>query len=759
MFMEFSEDCQKVLLQAKKEMKLLKHPYVGSEHFLLAILKNKKSNITAIFSKYGVDYNSFKNKLIELIGYGVEENDWFLFTPLFKRVIESSIIDSKDRNTRLVTLDNLFLSLIEEGEGVAIRLLMSLGVNMDKLYNEFISISRQNSKKRNKKSCLEEFGIDLVEKAKKKEFDPVLGRELEIQQMIETLLRRKKNNPLLIGKAGVGKTAIVEELARRISLGEVPEALLNKRIFSVSMASLVSGTKYRGEFEDRLNKIISEIEKNKDCILFIDEIHTLVGAGGAEGAIDAANIFKPVLSRGGFYLIGATTEYEYRKYIEEDKALERRFQTIYVDEPSREKVLDILENVKCIYEDYYNLEISKNVLESIVDLTDQYIFSNQQPDKSIEILDSACCYTSLMKTSTERSIYNYKEQLNNTIVNKNNSIMENDFEKASAFLQEEKVLENKINRLLLRNKNSSKKKILTVENVVKSVEEKSSIPIYHYKKSKICLKEKLKKHIFGQDKIIDEISFETYRKLYGLRCNKRPLSFLFVGSTGVGKTYMAELYNKILYNNDNLIRVDMSEFRESHSISKILGSPAGYVGYSDGNNILSKVKSHPNAVLLLDEIEKADKSVINLFLQVLDNGVLKDAKGDEIRFDHVTIIMTSNIGFHKSSIGFHNDNSDTILTELKESLGVEFVNRINKICIFSKIDKKSLSNIIDKQFKKYEKFYEDLNMKIKMTKKIKDRIIEKCNYEDFGARRVEMILEDELDNLVISDLEKRVSIM
>lgn len=756
MFMEFSEECQKVLLQAKREMKDLKHPYVGSEHFLLAILKKREHAITMKLSKLGVDYDIFRNKLIDLVGCGIEDNDWFLFTPLFKRIIENAMLDAKDKNNKMVTLDNLFLSLIEEGEGVAVRILMSLGVNIDRFYSDYILFSKQNRKRKNKKNTLDEFGTDLVEKAKKGGFDPVIGRDNEIDQVIETLLRRKKNNPLLIGKAGVGKTAIVEELARRISEGKVPEVLKNKKIVSVSMASLVSGTKYRGEFEERLNKILSELEKNNEYILFIDEMHTLVGAGGAEGAIDAANIFKPVLSRGGFSLIGATTEAEYRKYIEEDKALERRFQVIRVDEPDNNSVLTILKKVKDIYEGYYNLEIGDDVLKDITKLTDEYIFTNQQPDKSIEVLDSACCHASLMKDSLQNKIIKYKEELHLVITNKNQSILENNFEDASLYLRREKELNSRINTLTLKNNSNGKRRRLTIDSVVRVVEAKSKIPIYKYGKHDIDLEKELKKKIVGQDKIISDLCLETYRKLYGFKYNKRPLSFLFVGSSGVGKTCMAEAYNQILYGEENLIRLDMSEFKESHSVSKILGTSAGYVGYNDGNNVLNKIKSNPNAVLLLDEIEKADTAVINLFLQILDNGKIKDAKGDEIVFSHVTIIMTSNIGCKKKSIGFHNDANSKILNEVRNILGVEFVNRINKVLLFNSITCDDVDEIIRLKFREKKRFYKDYDVKLNLTRDLKNKVKEKCKYEEYGARRIDRIIDEELDNYVIKHIRKMI---
>ena len=537
MFMEFSEECQKLLLQAKREMKKLKHPYVGSEHFLLAILDNKEMDITKKFLKLGIDYDSFRNKLIALVGCGIEDNEWFLFTPLFKRIIENAMLEAKDKNNKMVTVDQLFLSLIEEGEGVAIRILMSMGVNIDRFYSDYISFSKNSRKRKNRKSMLEEFGVDFVEKAKKGEFDPVIGRDKEIDQVVETLLRRKKNNPLLIGKAGVGKTAIVEELAQRIASGKVPEALQNKKIISVSMASLVSGTKYRGEFEERLNKILLELDKNNEYILFIDEIHTLVGAGGAEGAIDAANIFKPVLSRGGISLIGATTEAEYRKYIEDDKALERRFQVIKVMEPDKKSVLGILNRIKEIYEAYYNLEIDEEILEEIIKLTDEYIFTNQQPDKSIEILDSACCHCSLAKDSIQIKISKYREELRTIIMDKNNSILKNDFESASKYLLLEKKMNSMLNRLMLKSGHTDKRKKLTIEHVVQVIEAKSKIPIYKYRNVNVDLEKSLKKKIIGQDKVIDGLCFETYRKLYGLKYNNCPLSFLFVGMSGVEKMY------------------------------------------------------------------------------------------------------------------------------------------------------------------------------------------------------------------------------
>ena len=757
MFMEFSDECQRIFLQAKKEMLLLKHPYVGSEHFLLAILKNKNHSITKEFAKSNIDYKIFRGKLLEVIGYGTEENDWFLFTPLFKRIIESTILEAKDNNNKSVTVNNLFLALLEEGEGIAVRILMSLGVDIDVFYGEYLSFCKQSYKKKQKKSIFNEFGEDLVSKALNNEFDPVLGREDDIEIIIETLLRRKKNNPLLIGKAGVGKTAIVEELARRIACGDVPFLLKNKHIISISMSSLVSGTKYRGEFEERINKLITELKKNREYIVFIDEIHTLVGAGGAEGAIDASNIFKPALSRGDISIIGATTEAEYRKYIESAKALERRFQNIVVEEPDVDKTFDILKSIKSIYEIYYNIEIKNDVLKKLVELSEQYIFSNQQPDKSIEVLDSACCRVSLIKTNSEKKIVRYKNDLKDIVRNKNDSILNNDFEKASNYLRLEKQLEDKINRAIIRN-NCHKRRVLTLADVIKAVEEKSGIKIYKMNNKKINLKEKLNRCVFGQEKTIDILERETFRKLQGFKYNKKPLSFLFVGPTGVGKTYLAECYNKFLNGNKELIRIDMSEYRDCQSISKLLGSSAGYVGYNDGNNVFNQIKLHPDCVLLLDEIEKADKAVINLFLQILDNGRIKDAKGDSIRFDHVIIIMTSNLGFGKNTIGFNKNINDKLFLELKSTLGTEFINRVNNICVFSRLSEDVIDKIIDMKLKEYRKFYNDLNIKLRLSKEIKSKIKKDSLFEEFGARKIEQILDSEIDVLMNDNIKRYISV-
>lgn len=746
MYMEFSDDCQKALIEAKKEMVSLKHSYVGSEHLVLAVLKDLNSDISLALLKYGITYSKFKSRLIELVGEGEKENNWFLYTPLLKRVMENAILEAKDRNYKKITLDTLFLSLLEEGEGIAIRTLSSLGLSIDRFYSEY-SAHVRNMYRRKKNTFLEEFGVDLVEKAKKKELDPTIGREDEIEQIIETLLRRKKNNPLLIGHAGVGKTAIVEELARRIAEGTVPSPLKNRRIFSISMASLVSGTKYRGEFEERINKLIKEVESNPSYILFIDEIHTLVGAGGAEGAIDASNIFKPVLSRGNFCLIGATTEKEYDEYLAKDKALNRRFQIISVKETSLEKTISILKRIVPIYEDFYNIEIPTSLLETLVSLSNQYINQNKQPDKAIELLDSACSHASLSKSKRERKISVLDDSLKKYILLKKDYILKNDFVKAREYLEKENEVREKKSILNL-SKNHSKSKRLSINDIIFVLEKKTGIYIYPYHRKNKFLLSSLSKYIIGQDRVLKEISLETERRLYSTFSSHRPLSFLFVGPSGVGKTYTAEIYHKVLYSSLPFIRLDMSEYRESHSISKIIGSPAGYIGYGDSNYVLNIIEKNPHTVLLLDEIEKAHPNVLNLFLQVLDNGIMKNSRGEEIDFSNVTIIMTSNLGFSKNSVGFYQNKNNFIMDKLKEFLSIEFLNRIGKICVFDNLDKETASKIVSLLWNRERKKYKEYN--VRLTSKTKNRIIEDAKIDVFGVRQIVSLVEKEFNKYVFN---------
>ena len=752
MFSKFNEDAQKVLMDAKKEMQKLKHPYVGSEHLLLAILNHREFSITKKLEGYGIYYKKFRDELITIVGIGKEANNWFLYTPLLKRVLESAMLDTKEEKEKEVTVEQLFLSLLEEGEGVAIRLLVGIGVDIDKLYNEF-STKIMYKKTSKKKLSIEEYAVDFNKKVQKGEIDPVIGRDDEVARVIEILSRRVKNNPLLIGDAGVGKTAIVEELATRIENGEVPKSLIHKRILSVSMASLIAGTKYRGEFEERINKILTEVENNGEIILFIDEIHTLVGAGGAEGAIDASNILKPALARGKIKVIGATTTSEYKEFMERDKALDRRFQKLIVEEPEREKIKDILCNLKPIYESFHGTVISNEILDFIIDLTDKYIYNRKQPDKSIDILDEVCAKASLSLGKNEKKLQEITKQLKIVRNLKNQSIINQNFEQASVYKKEEYSLEDKKNKLELQFMKSHKPKEITKEMVREIIYLKTKIPIYevglNMNKELDKLQKGLKQKIMGQDEIIDQLIAFT-RKYKSNYLPQRPYSFLFVGSTGVGKTCLIKEYAKTQVSKNAFIRIDMSEYREEHSISKLIGSPPGYVGYNDQNAVFDRVREYPNSIILLDEIEKAHPSVMKLFLQILDEGIIKDNKGNEIIFKNTLIFMTSNLGSNQSSIGFCNSKKALHNTHLEEYLGVELVNRIDHIWYFKNMSKDVITSIIQSRLENIKKTLK--NIKIKFSTEIVEEIRNMCNYTKFGARKIEKIISEEVDSVIIDQL-------
>ncbi|MCM1370566.1 MAG: ATP-dependent Clp protease ATP-binding subunit [Clostridium sp.] len=748
MFGNFNEEARKVLKDAKKEMYELKHPYVGSEHLFLSILKNSKS-ISAKLKEYKLDYENFKNEIIDIVGVGKEESNWFLYTPLLKRIIQNAILDSKDNNNGEVTVEHLISSLLEEGEGIAIRIMLGMNVDLDSLYNTF-SYKLTNKKKKNKKLLIEELGVDLTKRAYSNEIDPVIGRDKEIKRILEILCRRTKNNPLLIGEAGVGKTAIVEELSRLISIGDVPRCLRNKRIISLDMATTVAGTKYRGEFEERLKKILNEIEDNDDIILFIDEIHTLVGAGGAEGAIDASNIFKPALARNKIKCIGATTINEYKKYIEPEKALDRRFQIVKVSAPDNNTVKDILMKLKTIYEKYHYVKISEEIIDLIMTLTKKYIYDRNEPDKSIDILDEVCSKASLKETKQLKRYNELNRELNEILKEKNDAILNDEFNKASSYKTRENELVNEINNLEL-NFYGNNVKIVTKEDVAYTINSKTGIPIYELLSENKKIIDKINKdisgHIVGQDKAINEVMNIIKKIKLGFKDEGKCYCVMFTGPSGVGKTYLSKLFSKSLVG-ENVIKLDMSEYSEPHSVSKILGAPSGYVGYMDNNTVLDEIRNKPYSVLILDEIEKAHPSIINLLFQILDDGKIKDSKGNIVRFDYVTIVMTSNIGFHDINVGFTNNDKSKVITKLKENFSVPFINRIDNIVVFNNLSKDDLLTLIDKKVSNLKNKYKD-RIKLSIGKNVVNEILDMTNYTEFGARKVDKIIKDELENIII----------
>lgn len=747
MFGKFSEEAQRVLVDAQKEMSELKHPYIGSEHLLLAILKNNQDLVNK-FKKYKITYKSFKEELINLVGIGDNTPDLLLYSTTLKTILENVIIESRETGDE-ISVNELLLSLLNEGEGKAIRILLSLGVDINKLYSD-ISEKRKIKQKKSKKLIVEELGVDLTKRAKNNELDPVIGRDIELNRVIEILSRRTKNNPLLIGEAGVGKTAIAEELARRIVSGNVPMSLKNKRIISVDMACTVAGTKYRGEFEERIKKMVKELEDNDDVIIFIDEIHTLVGAGGAEGAIDASNILKPALARGKLKLIGATTISEYKKFIEKDNALDRRFQKVFVEEPDKSNLKNILMNLKSIYEAYHSVKIEEKLIDKIIELSDRYIYDRCEPDKSIDILDEVCTKVSLKEAKEEKEIIKLSDCLTKIQKEKNKCIINQNYDKAYSLKEDEEELQSKINKLKLDYMRKEKVKKVKLKDIVEVVSSKTKIPINEISKDYITsineIEKTLKENIIGQDEAINKLIDISKKIKLGIKDKNRSYSVLFCGSTGTGKTYLSKLFAENLVSKNNVIKLDMSEYSESISINKIIGSPAGYVGYDDNKNILEEIRNKPYSVLILDEIEKAHKSVLNFFLNILDEGNCKDSSGKTVRFDNVLIIMTSNAYVSKSLMGF---NKNTTNNSLEDFFSKEFINRIDEIVPFNKFTEEDINKIIIKEANKCYKKYNSENI---ISLDMINRIIKESNYEEYGVRKLCKAVRKEIENQIVCNI-------
>lgn len=748
MISNFNEEAQIILNKAKEEMQELRHPYIGTEHLVLSILHNN-NEITKKLSKYNLTYNTFKDQIIKIIGTGTKKSEFLLYTPLFKKVIENAIIDSKENNNGEVTINHLFTSLLDVGEGIAIRILIGMNIDIDEIYDEFTAKIYTKNKNKEEQLLINKIGIDLTEKAKKNEIDPVIGREEEINMLQEILCRRNKNNPLLIGAPGVGKTAIVEQLATQIINNQVPNKLKNKKIISLDMASAVAGTKYRGEFEERMKKIIEEIEENANIILFIDEIHTLIGAGGAEGAIDASNILKPALARGKIKCIGATTTEEYKKHFEKDKALDRRFQIINIEEPTLEKTTEILKKLKPLYEEYHNVTINEQIINEIVNLTEKYIYNRYRPDKQIDILDEVCSKVSIKDNKN----YNEKnKKINEFTKMKEKYLKENNIKKAYEY----KIKESKLKKEI---KNNQIKKEVTINDIAIVINNKTSIPIYEIIKDnkKIIneIKNKLKDTITGQENAIKELINISKRIKLGYKENKC-ISLLFSGPTGVGKTKLALTYANLI-SKSKPIKLDMSEFSDTTSINKFLGSSAGYIGYDDNKYVLNTIKDNPTSVIILDEIDKAHPKIINLLYQILDEGIIKDAKNNTINLNNNIIIMTTNKGAEQKEIGFIKNNKN--IKELKNTFNIALLNRIDNIISFNTLSKENIIKIINNKLEELKYKYRDYNISI--SKNTINELIELSEYQTYGARKIEKIIKNNIENIIIDNIlnkEKNITI-
>ncbi len=737
MFTNFSAEAHELIIKAHEEMMKLKHSFIGTEHILLAFLSFSNS-ISKKLNQEKITYEKVRKEIIETIGYGETKTKLFIYTPLLKKIIEDSILEANVNNSK-VTIETIFNHLISEGDGIACRIMIELGF-------EFSKVETFNKIKKTKKLLLNEIGTDLNKKAKALELDPAIGRDFEIKRVIEILSRRTKNNPILVGKAGVGKTAIVEELARKIVFDEVPQNLKNKRIISLDMASTVAGTKYRGEFEERMKKIIKEVEENDDIILFIDEIHTIVGAGGAEGAIDASNILKPALARNKVRIIGATTLEEYKKFIEDDHALDRRFQQILVEPTNRDETVNILKKIKNIYSNYHNVIISDEMIEKLVDLTDKYIYDRNEPDASIDVLDEVLANVSIRENESSKKHKSLTKELlelkHLSLSKLKNGII------ASENIKEKKIM-SEINKLELENIQTIKE--VTLVDIANVISVKTKTPIYEIMSDNLKIlnniEKTLKDKIIGQDEALNSVINLSKRLKLGFKDDNKCYSLLFVGPTGVGKTYLALETGKLLSN--NVIKLDMSEYGEAHSISKIIGAPPGYVGYEDNHNILDEIRNYNSGVIILDEIEKAHPDILNLFLQILDQSFIKDSKGRIVHLNNYIIIMTSNAGYENNKVGFKSKNG---INDLKDYYSLSFLNRIDNIVRFDYLDEENVIKIINRKMHAMIKKYENRGIKFKYNVKVRTDILNNIEYNIFGARKIDKYIKDNIESKLIDEI-------
>ena len=727
---------------------------IDQEHFLYSLLNIEDSLIAGLIEKMGIDRNAFTRDVEALIQKkpkvsGSGAGQVYVSNALNKVLISAEDV-AKQMGDSYVSVEHLFIALLNEPNRDVKELFKRYNVTKDG-FLKALSTVRGNQKVTTDNpeatyDTLKKYGQDLVEKARDGKMDPVIGRDNEIRNVIRILSRKTKNNPVLIGEPGVGKTAVVEGLAQRIVRGDVPEGLKDKKLFALDMGALVAGAKYRGEFEERMKKVIKEIEDNDDIILFIDEIHTLVGAGGAEGAIDASNILKPALARGKIRCIGATTTEEYKKFIEKDSALERRFQKIFVNEPSIVETKNILMKIKNIYERYHNVIIDNDMIDYIINLSEKYIFDRNRPDKEIDILDEVASRVGLRGCTSDNEIRDIKRKICKLNKDKNSFIIDNNIDKAYSLRKKETELMSRLNDIELLSRNNKNKILL--DDIASVISNRTGVPIYEIISNSgniDDMKNSLKDIIVGEDKAIDNLMDITKR----IRCgyNDRCYSLLFVGSSGVGKSRLAKEYANILVGADNLIRMDMSEYSDSTAVNKILGSSPGYIGYDDNKNILEEIRNKPNSVLLLDEIDKAHPNVINLFYQILEEGKIKNSKGREVRFNNVVVIMTSNIGFEKNGIGFNKKTDSSVISSLKGYFNTAFINRIDNIIVFDRLEETSIKCIIRKKFEYIRDKYKDINIDI--NDNVIDEIVNKCEFYEFGARRIDKIISKDIENFII----------
>lgn len=776
--MNYTTQAQEVLKLAAESAKLMQHPYIGTEHLLIGLSKIYSGVAGQVLDMNGVKEEDMLKIMNELVTppEDMEISGKPMESPRLQFILEEAAGEAQHLKAKEVGTEHLLLAVLNDADCVASRILQTLNVNMQKLYqdimlavgadmNEYMSDLQGEGRK---KGVLEQFGTDLTEQAAEGKLDPVIGREQEIGRLMQILSRRTKNNPCLVGEPGVGKTAVIEGLAQRISGGLVPEGMKEKKIFTMDLASMIAGSKYRGEFEERMKKLIQEVKAAGNVILFLDEVHTIIGAGGAEGAMDASNILKPSLARSEIQLIGATTIGEYRKYIEKDAALERRFQPVTVEEPTKEQCLEILEGLKSRYENHHHVTVEQEALESAVALSVRYVNDRFLPDKAIDVLDEACSKVSLRGFKVPDSIEELEQVIDNLKVQKEEAIREGNMTEASTLHKEQIAAEKKLDqaRNRFQKKNKDRQVTVTEEDIAAVVSEWTKIPVQKLAESESerlrKLEKTLHKRVIGQEEAVTAVAKAVRRGRVGLKDPNRPIgSFLFLGPTGVGKTELSKALAEALFGDENaMIRVDMSEYMEKHSVSKMIGSPPGYVGHDDGGQLSEQVRRHPYSVVLFDEIEKAHPDVFNILLQVLDDGHITDSQGRKVDFRNTVIIMTSNAGaqaiIDPKRLGFvtkedkgadYKRMKSNVMNEIKLVFRPEFLNRIDEIIVFHSLgtdEMKKITGLMCKEITKRAK--EQLNITLTIRDSVKKHIVETGTDQKYGARPLRRAIQNQLED-------------
>ncbi len=787
MFERFTERARQVVVLAQEEARILKHNYIGTEHILLGLLREEEGLAARVLESLDITVERVRAQVVRIVGSGEEVTSGQIpFTPRAKKVLELALREALSLGHNYIGTEHILLGLVRENEGVAARILLDFDADSEKIRNEVIRMlsgpggrqrgaqAGQQGEGKKSSKLLDQFGRNLTKLASEGKLDPVVGREIEIERIMQILSRRTKNNPVLIGEPGVGKTAVVEGLAQRITSGEVPELLKNKQIYTLDLAALVAGSKYRGEFEERLKKVMKEITQRGDIILFIDELHNLVGAGAAEGAIDAASILKPALARGELQTIGATTLDEYRKYLERDSALERRFQQIRVDQPTTEETVQILKGLRDRYETHHRVGITDEGLDAAAELADRYISDRFLPDKAIDLVDEAASRARI-KSMTAPPVYrDLEEEIETTRRDKEAAIEAQEFEKAANLRDKERQLTNKKRELeeQWRSGESGERPQIGEEEIADIVSMWTGIPVFKLTEAEtqklMRMEDELHKRVIGQDAAIEAVSKAIRRSRAGLKDPKRPTgSFIFLGPSGVGKTELARTLAEFLFGDEEaMVRIDMSEYMEKHSVSRLVGSPPGYIGYDEGGQLTEAVRRKPYSVLLLDEIEKAHPDVFNILLQILEDGRLTDAQGRTVDFRNSIVIMTSNIGASEiaknTGIGFtvgdetgitYEDMKNRIMGELKKVFRPEFLNRIDEVIVFHKLTREEITEIVELLLKRIRESLAERELSLNLAPSAADLLVEKGWDPAMGARplrrAIQRYVEDPLADEVL----------